>query len=127
MCDQSDLLAEIHRKSAEKLICLLILFEDLSVFEMSLDLVEKSIWYFLCLLKFDQCIQLFLKLLVVIVKTLEHLGHVTDSIGVKSYSNNDAAYCNNPFNTVVSRNISEADSCESLKAPIERNEIVKPN
>ena len=68
-----------------------------------------------------------MKFLIVIVKTLEHLGHVADCVGVKSNTNNDAAYRYNPFNTIVGRNISEADSCESLKAPIEWNEIVKLN
>jgi hypothetical protein len=40
MSDQGDLLTEIHRKSAKKFICLFILFQDLGVFKMSLDLVE---------------------------------------------------------------------------------------
>jgi len=40
MSDQGDLFTEIHRKRPKKFICLLIPFEDLGIFKMSLDLVE---------------------------------------------------------------------------------------
>ena len=40
MSYQGDLLTKIHRKSAKKFICQFIIFEDLGVFKMSLDLVE---------------------------------------------------------------------------------------
>lgn len=124
VCSSNYFISQFNWKFFQQFLRVLVFGLNHGVFKMSFDPIENLVWDLTLLCKGFENIKFVLEFFSFFVYWSDESCHVTDCVGVVSYTKDHPETGEDIFCVVVGTNVSKSDCRNCLKGPMESNKIL---